>query len=237
VPDDDGFRRYIDAGISLTQITRARAEELVRELVQSGEVESSNAQDRVDDLLRRSREASEELVTFIRDQVRVQLRDLGFTDLDDFTHRVADMLVDLPRSAREAAESGARHAQRVGESTVARATGVKARRRGGEVPTTRAGSRSATTTSSAPRAAARKSTAKKSAAKKSPSKKAPAKKAAAKKSTAKKSTAKKSTAKKSTAKKTVAKKSTAAKAARRKTPAKKPPATRSASRPGASGTR
>ncbi len=38
---NDGLRRYLEAGLALTQITRARAEELVHELIQAGEVETT----------------------------------------------------------------------------------------------------------------------------------------------------------------------------------------------------
>ena len=58
----DGLRRYIEAATTLTQITRGRAEELVRDLVASGELERNRAQDWIEDLVKRSREASETLV-------------------------------------------------------------------------------------------------------------------------------------------------------------------------------
>ena len=50
--ENDGLRRYVDAGTALTQITRARAEELVRELIKTGEVERHRAQEWVEDLVK-----------------------------------------------------------------------------------------------------------------------------------------------------------------------------------------
>jgi polyhydroxyalkanoate synthesis regulator phasin len=210
---NDAFRRYLDAGISLTQITRARAEELVRDLVQTGEVESGKAQDWVDDTLRRSRVATEELMTFIRDEVGRQLHELGFTDMEDFSRHIAALLEDLPRTAREAADTGARRARDVGESTVKRASATatkaahsarsRARRAGGSTATKKATGTKKTATKKA------------TGTKKSATKKAPAKKATGtKKSAAKKATGtNKSAAKKAPTKKATGTKKSAAKKA------------------------
>ncbi len=90
----DGLRRYIEAATTLTLITRARAEELVRDLVASGELERSRAQDWIEDLVKRSREASETLVSTVTSEVDRQLRDLGVKnlDLDDLAQRVAAII-------------------------------------------------------------------------------------------------------------------------------------------------
>jgi polyhydroxyalkanoate synthesis regulator phasin len=89
----DGLRRYLEAATTLTQITRGRAEELVRELVASGEVERSRAQDWIDDLIKRSREASETLVNQVSSEVEKQLGErLKDLDLDDLARRVAGMI-------------------------------------------------------------------------------------------------------------------------------------------------
>jgi polyhydroxyalkanoate synthesis regulator phasin len=85
----DGLRRYLEAATTLTQITRGRAEELVRELVASGEVERSRAQD----WIKRSREASETLVNQVSSEVEKQLGErLKDLDLDDLARRVAGMI-------------------------------------------------------------------------------------------------------------------------------------------------
>ena len=100
--NDEGWRRYIDAGMTLTQITRARAQELVRELVRSGEMERGRAQERVDDLVRRSRERSEALVQTIRDEVDGQLHDMGMATVEDIAARVADLLAAAAAAGRAA---------------------------------------------------------------------------------------------------------------------------------------
>jgi polyhydroxyalkanoate synthesis regulator phasin len=162
--ENEGLRRYIDAGMALTQITRARADELVRDLIKTGEIERTRAQEWVEDLVRQSRERSEAFVHLVRNEVRAQLDELGVTNLDDLAKRVAEILARSSERARKAGQAATRRAP--------------ARRRTAKK-------------TAAKRAPAKKTAAKKTAAKRAPAKKAPAKKTAAKKAPAKKTAAKK----------------------------------------------
>src|SRR5688500_680863 len=49
----DVLKRYLDAGVAFTQMTRQRAEAIVRDLVKAGEVQSDQAQQVVQDLVER----------------------------------------------------------------------------------------------------------------------------------------------------------------------------------------
>ncbi len=118
----EGVRRYIEAGMAFSQMTRQRAEELVRHLVAGGEIERNRAQDFVEDLVRRSRDTSEALVTLVRGEVQRQLSDLGVEDLDDLARRGADLMSDLPDLARAAARGTAR---RAGAPSTAKKTTAK----------------------------------------------------------------------------------------------------------------
>jgi len=99
--ENDGLRRYIEAATALTQITRSRAEELVRELIKAGELERHRAQDWVEELVKASRERSEALVATIRGEVRQQLKESGFTNVDDLAKRVADVLARSSAAGRK----------------------------------------------------------------------------------------------------------------------------------------
>src|SRR5580693_7285652 len=100
--ENDGLRRYVDAATALTQITRSRAEELVRELIKAGELERHRAQDWVEDLVKTSRDRSEALVGTVRGEVRQQLKELGFTNMDDLAKKVADILARSSAAGRKA---------------------------------------------------------------------------------------------------------------------------------------
>lgn len=112
----DGFKRYVEAGALLGQVTRARAEEIVRELVNAGDLQREQAQRWVDDLVERSRRASEDLVGLIRTEVSAQLTALGL-DPDDLAAQAAELL---------------RHSADVGRAATVSAAGRLTGRGGGE---------------------------------------------------------------------------------------------------------
>ncbi|HEY5025250.1 MAG TPA: hypothetical protein VII76_09755 [Acidimicrobiales bacterium] len=100
--ENDGMRRYVEAATALTQITRSRAEELVRELIKAGELERHRAQDWVEALVKTSRDRSEALVDTVRGEVRHQLKELGFTNVDDLAKKVAAILAKSSAAGRQA---------------------------------------------------------------------------------------------------------------------------------------
>lgn len=77
------LRRYLDAGMAFTQLTQARAEAIVKELVQAGEVQTGNAQSAAADLMERSRKNSERLLVQVRRDVREQVSNLGLATRAD----------------------------------------------------------------------------------------------------------------------------------------------------------
>src|ERR1035437_1598098 len=142
----DGYQRYLDAGIAFTQMTRSRAEELVQELVKSGEVQGKEARTKVEELIERSRKSSESLLSVVRDEVGNQLHSMGVSNIEDMAKQVASL---LGRSSKAA--SGA-----------ARKSAAK------KAPAKKAAAKKAP----AKKAAAKKAPAKKAPAKKAPAKKA-----------------------------------------------------------------
>ena len=149
--NDDPFRRYIDAGAALAQLTKARVEELVEELMKNGDVQRKEAQTKVDDLIERSRNSTEALLSLVHAEVSTQLSSLGIGSLDDLARQVASLLGRGPSAATKTPAKKA-----PAKKTAAKKTAAK-------------------------KSAAKKAPAKKTAAKKAPAKKAAAKKTTAKK--------------------------------------------------------
>jgi polyhydroxyalkanoate synthesis regulator phasin len=145
---NDSLQRYIDAGVAFTNMTRRKAEDLVSELVQNGDLQRGEAKARVDEILERSRQGTEVIVGTVRSEVSRQLGSIGITNLEDLAKQVAAILGRTAESAK-------------------RATPKKA-------PAKKAAAKKA----AAKKAPAKKAPAKKAPAKKAPAKKAPAKKAA-----------------------------------------------------------
>jgi len=77
------WKRYLDVGVTFTEMTRKRAEEFVRDLVKAGEVQQERAQKAVDDLVDRSRRNTEELVALVRNEIKSQVSTLGIATKDD----------------------------------------------------------------------------------------------------------------------------------------------------------
>jgi len=197
----DGFRKYLEAGAVLGHVTRARAEEIVRELVNAGEVQRGQSQQWVDDLVERSRKATESLVHLVRTEVASQLESLGL-DSESLAKQVSELLkqsagagrkatsgaagtagATVGRTASAAKKAAARATGRSGGSMRAAATKAAAR----VAPTKAAPKKSATTaatkksatTAATKKAATKTSATKKAATKTSATKTSPTKKAAA----------------------------------------------------------
>jgi polyhydroxyalkanoate synthesis regulator phasin len=77
------WKRYLEVGVTFTEMTRKRAEEFVRDLVKAGEVQQERAQKAVDDLVDRSRRNTEELVALVRQEIKSQVSTLGIATKDD----------------------------------------------------------------------------------------------------------------------------------------------------------
>jgi polyhydroxyalkanoate synthesis regulator phasin len=149
VANTDVLKRFLDAGASFTQMTRDRAEKLVKDMVQLGEVRADETQQAVQDLVDRGRESTEQLMTWISNEVRKQM-EVAASRMDGLEGRVDELARSLGLRGGPAKKAPAK------KSTAKKAPAKK---------------------SAAKKAPAKKSTAKKSSAKKSTAKKAPAKKA------------------------------------------------------------
>jgi DNA-binding protein HU-beta len=178
---NERVKKYLEAGSVLGQVTRARAEEIVKELVSAGDIQRGQAQEWVDNLVERSRKTSEQVLDLVRHEVASQLSKIDSSAVEGIANQVADILKRSAEAGRSATSGATTRATKTAKKT------AKAARKATERVT--------------PSGRKKKGPAKKSAAKKAPAKKSAAKKAPAKKSAAKKAPAKKAPAKKAPAKK------------------------------------
>ena len=98
--DSDPLRRYVEAGLALTQLTRARAEALMKDLVKAGDLQREQAQDRMEELVDRSRKSTESLVALVRKELPQFLSALGFATKEDL-----DRLEERMRAGEGTAET------------------------------------------------------------------------------------------------------------------------------------
>jgi len=161
---NDRIRKYLEAGTVLGQVTRARAEEIVKELASAGDIQREQTQEWVDNLVERSRKTSEQILDLIRHEVSTQLSKIDATALETLAGQVSDLLKRSAAAGRNATADAAAQA----------AKGAQAAREAAERVTPSAVKKTAKTAKTATKAKT-VATKKAAAAKKA----APAKKAAA----------------------------------------------------------
>jgi len=99
---NERIRKYLDAGTVLGQVSRGRAEEIVRELVNAGDIQRSQAQEWVDNLVERSRKSSEQVLDLVRHEVASQLERIDPKSLESLANQVADVLKKSAQAGRSA---------------------------------------------------------------------------------------------------------------------------------------
>lgn len=96
------MKRFLDAGVTFSSMTQARAEAIAKDLVKTGEVQAEQAQKFVDDLVSRSRQNTEKLRETVRSEVRKQMANLGLAtkeDVDRLEKKIASMSKPAKKTA------------------------------------------------------------------------------------------------------------------------------------------
>jgi len=107
----DILKRYLDAGLAFTAMTRSQAEAIVKDLLEQGEVQTEQAQTAVRDLVDRSRQNTERLLDQVRSEVQDQIRSLGLatqTDIERLERRIGDLGRSTPARKTAAKRSPAK---------------------------------------------------------------------------------------------------------------------------------
>ena len=77
------LKRYLDAGVAFTNITQAKAEALVKDLVKTGEMQTEQAQTAVADLVERGRKNTEALLEQVFAEIAERADSLGLATRAD----------------------------------------------------------------------------------------------------------------------------------------------------------
>jgi polyhydroxyalkanoate synthesis regulator phasin len=115
----DAIRKYLEAGTAFTQTTRAKAEEVVNNLVRAGELQSEQTQQQVQELVDRSRENTERLLKAVRAEVMAQLSSLGFATKADLAR------LERKVNAMKSGSASAKASKKAPAKTAAKKTGAK----------------------------------------------------------------------------------------------------------------
>ncbi len=120
----DAIRKYLEAGMAFTQTTRAKAEEVVSNLVRSGELQTEQTQQQVQELMDRSRENTDRVVKAVRGEVMSQLSTLGLATKADLAK--LERKVDAMRASAGTKKAPAKKAAAKKKSTAKKAPAKKA---------------------------------------------------------------------------------------------------------------
>lgn len=77
------WRQLLEAGMQVTEVTRAQAQRVVKQLVKEGQVAEERAKGYVDELVSRSRKRTEELTKLVRREIADQASALGLATQED----------------------------------------------------------------------------------------------------------------------------------------------------------
>jgi polyhydroxyalkanoate synthesis regulator phasin len=163
---NERIRKYLDAGSVFGQVTRGRSEEIVRELVNAGDIQRNQAQEWVDTLVDRSRRSSEQIIELVRHEVAAQLSRVDGKAIENLSKQVADVLKKSADAGRRATHDATQRAEKTATAARERAgkTASAARKQAGKTAT--AARNQATQTAGRARAAAEKAVPTRKAAKK-----------------------------------------------------------------------
>src|SRR5271170_615869 len=114
--NNERIRKYLDAGTVLGQVSRGRAEEIVRELVNAGDIQRNQAQDWVDNLVERSRKSSEQILELVRHEVASQLVKIDSKSLESLANQVAEVLKKSAKAGRSATKGVTTQAGKAGKA-------------------------------------------------------------------------------------------------------------------------
>ncbi len=121
----DALKKYLDAGMAFTQLTRSKAEQVVKELVSAGELQKNQAKGAIDELVERSRRNAELLAEQVRKEVDAQLANMGLARKAD-VERLEDELSRLKGSGGSPAAEGGADDQRPKKAPAKKAPAKKA---------------------------------------------------------------------------------------------------------------
>ena len=117
---NERIRKYLDAGTVLGQVSRGRAEEIVRELVNAGDIQRSQTQEWVDNLVERSRKTSEQVLELVRHEVATQLGKIDGKSLETIANQVAEILKKSADAGRSATKDVTKQAGKTAKGVAAR---------------------------------------------------------------------------------------------------------------------
>ena len=90
----DRYKKFVDAGRTVTKVTSERVEEVARDLVHLTEVQRAQAQELLDDVMKRSKKSTEYIMETVKHEVDKQFKNVKFASRDDLA-KVSETLSQM----------------------------------------------------------------------------------------------------------------------------------------------
>lgn len=104
---NNALSKYVEAANGLTQLTKARAETIVKQLVKQGEVATGQAGELVEDLLEKSKRNREQVSALVKSETKRAVKAMGLAttnDVEKLQGKVRDLEKQLAAASAPAAE-------------------------------------------------------------------------------------------------------------------------------------
>jgi polyhydroxyalkanoate synthesis regulator phasin len=99
-PVNPALQRYVDAATGLTEITTAKAEQIAKQLVKSGEAAQDQMGELVDELLERQKKNREAIASLVKTETNRAVRAMGLAttkEVDGLKRELASVKRELSR--------------------------------------------------------------------------------------------------------------------------------------------
>ncbi len=131
------LQRYVEAASGLTTLTTAKAEQIAKQLVKSGEAAQDQAGELVEELLERQRKNREAIAELVKSETSRAVRVMGLattSEVEELQREVAELKREVKRAGGEAgtAKKGTKKAAKKATSKKAskKASSKKAAKKG-----------------------------------------------------------------------------------------------------------
>ncbi len=142
---NEAIQRYVEAASGMTELTKSRAEKIVKQLVRSGEAASDQVGELVDQLLERQRRNQDAVSAMVKSETTRAVRAMGLAtrpEVERLQKQVADLKREIATmeagtgassapAKKTAKKTGKKAAKKTGKKT-AKKTGKKAAKKAGK---------------------------------------------------------------------------------------------------------
>jgi polyhydroxyalkanoate synthesis regulator phasin len=126
MPQPPDWKRYLEAGMQVTEFRRSQARALAGDLVSTGQLARDQVATAVDEMIAMSRRRTEQLQGIVRAEVQRQLGALGLATRADLRHLEQRLNATVKKSAKQAAKRAAKATNATNAKAAKKAAAKKA---------------------------------------------------------------------------------------------------------------